>query len=122
MESLAKRVAGKLEEGDYRGAVRLACSDDTLADRNDATYNALQQKHPPPHSGSSIPPAPVAQSDTILLSVSEDEIIRAINSFPPGSAGGPDGLRPQHLKDMVGPAADCGQLGEGEGVEAEVSY
>ena len=26
---------------------------------------------------------------------------RAIRSFPNGSAGGPDGLRPQHLKDMT---------------------
>ena len=27
-------------------------------------------------------------------------IVRAVFSFPAGSAGGPDGLRPQHLKDM----------------------
>ena len=29
--------------------------------------------------------------------------MKAIKSFTPGSAGGPDGLRPQHLSDMVGP-------------------
>ena len=29
--------------------------------------------------------------------------MKAIKSFIPGSAGGPDGLRPQHLADMVGP-------------------
>ena len=34
--------------------------------------------------------------------VSVEEVIKAIRSFPNGSAGGPDGLRPQHLKDMVG--------------------
>ena len=33
---------------------------------------------------------------------------KAICSFPCGSAGGPDGLRPQHLKDMTGNSADGG--------------
>ena len=35
--------------------------------------------------------------------MSEEEIINVIRSFPNGSAGGPDGLRPQHLKDMIRP-------------------
>ena len=34
------------------------------------------------------------------LSVDEAEVRRAVLSFPPGSAGGPDGLRPQHIRDM----------------------
>ena len=46
LSSLATRVASKLEEGDYRGAVRLACSDDTIADMNAETVAALQTKHP----------------------------------------------------------------------------
>lgn len=34
----------------------------------------------------------------------------AIKSFPPGSAGGPDGLRPQHIKDLTSASAgDAGQ-------------
>ena len=32
MEVLASRVANKLEEGDYKGAVRLACAEDTIAE------------------------------------------------------------------------------------------
>ena len=32
MDMLAVRVASKLEEGDYRGAVRIACADDTIAE------------------------------------------------------------------------------------------
>ena len=40
------RFAAKLGEGDYRGAVRLACSEGTLADKSNATYLALQQMHP----------------------------------------------------------------------------
>jgi len=33
--------------------------------------------------------------------VDESEVRRAILSFPAGSAGGPDGLRPQHIRDML---------------------
>ena len=36
-----------------------------------------------------------------LLSVSAEDVAQAIWSFQNGSAGGPDGLRPQHLKDMT---------------------
>ena len=38
--------------------------------------------------------------------VTEEQIIQAIHSFPNGSAGCPDGLRPQYLKDMVWSSAD----------------
>ena len=46
LSSLATCVASKLEECDYRGAVRLACSDDTIAVMNAETVAALQAKHP----------------------------------------------------------------------------
>jgi len=35
------------------------------------------------------------------LSVDESAVKRAVLTFPAGSSGGPDGLRPQHLKDLV---------------------
>jgi len=38
------------------------------------------------------------QRDT-ALTVSEEDVRRAVFSFPAGSSGGPDGMRPQHLKD-----------------------
>ena len=40
--------------------------------------------------------------------MSAEEVGRAIRSFPSTSAAGPDGLRPQHLKDMIGYAAGEG--------------
>ena len=40
------------------------------------------------------------------ISVSEEDVDHAICSFPNGSAGGPDGLRPQHLKDLIGASAE----------------
>ena len=105
LEYLAKRVSAKLEEGDFKGAVRLACSRSTIADRSDATFEALVKKHPPAHHDTSIPPLGEEPSTT---AVSEEEIINAIRSFPNGFAGGPDGLRPQHLKDMIRPTTDDG--------------
>ena len=107
--SLAARVSAKLEEGDFKGAVRLASSDDTLAPINESTFTALQEKHPLPHPDSVIPSIQAENEPPHALStVTEEEIIHAIRSFPNFSAGGPDGLRPQHLKDMVESLADDG--------------
>ena len=101
-----KRVSAKLEEGDFKGAVHLACSSSTIADRNDATLEALKKIHPPPHQDTSFPPLGEESSS---ISVSEEEIIGAIRSIPNGSAGGPDGLNPQYMKDMIQPTTiDCG--------------
>ena len=73
---------------------------------NEATLGALRSKHPPPHPDSCIPPPPEEQAPTIL--VSEKEVARVISSFPNGSAGGPDGLRPQNLKDLTSTSAERG--------------
>ena len=40
--------------------------------------------------------------------VREKEVLKAIRSFPCGSAGSPDGLRPQHLKDLICDSAEKG--------------
>ena len=95
---LAARVSAKLEEGDFKGAVRLASSEDTLAPLNVATLEALKGKHPPPHPDSIIPSADQTSQH---LTISGEDITQAILSFPKSSAGGPDGLRPHHLKDIV---------------------
>ena len=58
LNSLAAWVSCKLEEGDFRGAVRLICSEDFIAELDEATLAALRSKHPPPHPNSCIPPVP----------------------------------------------------------------
>ena len=58
LASLGRRVASKLEDGDFKGAVRLACSDDRMAPHDSATLSALQDKHPSPRLDSDIPPPP----------------------------------------------------------------
>ena len=106
MEVLASRVASKLEEGDYKGAVRHACADDTIAEHSLATLESLRQKHPESHPDRSISPAPDAE--LFSLNFTEEDVKRTIIFFPAGSAGGPDGLRPQHLKNLIGPSAKEG--------------
>ena len=44
-DQLSRRVSEKIEEGDIRGAIRLAATDETMAPFNPLTMAALQDKH-----------------------------------------------------------------------------
>ena len=99
LKNLAARVASKLEVGDFRGAVRIASSNDSFAPVNSQTLDLLKEKHPPRNPSFESPPEPI-QSAVNSIVVTPSDILAAIRSFPAGSAGGPDGLRPQHLKDL----------------------
>ena len=70
--NLAKRVSSKLEEGDVRGAVRIASSEDTLAELNE-TLSSLRAKHPPQPPSSCFPLAPAV--NTSLPFLAEVEIV-----------------------------------------------
>ena len=100
LETLAARVAAKLEEQDFRGVVRIASSDDSFAPSNEIIFTHLSQKHPPSHLLSSRPPKP-APGSCNPAELSASDVISSIWSFLAGSAGGPDGLRPQQLKDLI---------------------
>ena len=94
---IVRRASAKLQEGDIRGAVRCLNSEESLAPWSDTTLLGLQSKHPPrPADSRSLP-----ISSSPSMSVTANDIRIAIKSFSPGSAGGRDGLRPQHLKDMT---------------------
>jgi len=69
----------------------------------------LSRTSTPLHPNSAIPPL---QEDFLPnpISVTAKDIVKAIRSFPNGSAGGPDGLKPQHLKDMIGPSVNTSGL------------
>lgn len=58
----------------------------------------MQLKHPPATLDAAALPDPVPNYN---LLVGESDVRKALQSFPAGSSGGPDGLRPQHVKDMV---------------------
>ena len=97
---LRKGVNAKLIEGDISAAVRLVVSEDTILQPTDEVLEALRLKHPePPADLLPTPPAIPNQH----LSVSTNDITRAIRSFPASSSGGIDGLRPGHIKDLTSP-------------------
>ena len=80
---------------------------ESFAPNNAETLSALRSKHPAPYPNSLMPP-PFPPDQLQGLQVSCEEVVGAIKSFPCVSAGGPDGLRPQHLKDMVCTSAGGG--------------
>ena len=46
-EALAARVSSKLEEGDYKGEVRLVCRSATIAEQYTSTIEAMKLTPPP---------------------------------------------------------------------------
>ena len=64
------------------------------------TASILRDKRPSkaPSSSSAVTSSPT----TPQYHTDESEVLQAIRSFPNGSGGGLDGLKPQHLKDLVG--------------------
>ena len=101
-EQIAALASAKLEDGDVKGAVRLLCSDDGLAAVNENTLSALANLHPPAPADRRAAPT----TDVPPLQVTPAAVRAAVQSFPNGSAAGPDGLRPQHLKDLLLGIAD----------------
>ena len=98
LESLATLVSSKLEDGDFTGAVRLVCLEDSIAPHDDWIFEALNQKHPTSLPDAMIP-FPLEGSAGVM--VSEREPFQAIKSFPNSSAEGPDGLKPCDLKNII---------------------
>ena len=89
-----------IEEGAPAKAARHLLSEG-LADPGDpavaAKLGSLHPQVPLPDCGR-IPPT---QPPDWLPTLSQDDVLEAITSFPPGSAAGPSGLRPVHLRDCV---------------------
>lgn len=97
-QTMAAAVASKLEDGNIRAAARILSSDDKPIPINEATWEELKTKHPPPPQSQEPVPEP---PDATPLQMTEENVMRCIRNFPAGSAGGPDGLRPQHILELV---------------------
>jgi hypothetical protein len=97
-EFLSAAVTAKVEDGNIKAAIRILCSEEKLATDVKASYEKLLERHPDPpfDRGPAQPP-----DDIPAIQVSEAEVMSAIRSFPAGSSGGPDGIRPQHIMDLV---------------------
>src|SRR6218665_1018043 len=97
-QAVAAAVASKLEDGNIRAAVRILCSSDKPAREDKNAMEELLSKHPvPPSDRPRIPTNPSASP----LQLTEEQILGQIRSFPTGSSAGPDGLRPQHLLELI---------------------
>ena len=102
-----KMVNSKLLVGDVTAAVRIIASDDSVITPTSEFVTALRLKHPPTPLDLRPPPT---ESVCQTSSVSEQEIMVTLKSFLPSSAGGVDGLRSGHLKDLVAPqTAEAGR-------------
>ena len=55
-DPLAALVSTKLEEGDFKGAIHLASSGDTIVKYSEDSLSALRNKHLAPHADTHIPP------------------------------------------------------------------
>jgi len=94
----AERASEKLGEGDVRGAIRTLCSTATIAPPNAQNYAKLTTLHPTRPADRQQAECPREGNPLIATPTS---VKAAIGSFASGSAAGLDGLRPQHLKDIL---------------------
>ena len=98
-EILRNRVDAKFAEYDLKGAIRELSSDDTFAPNCNETLDLHQARHPPAPDGIILPPA--IDGDEAHIQISADSVKKAVLSFQTTSAGGPDGLIPVHLKNLI---------------------
>ena len=81
-----------------KAAIRLLCSEEKPTKDTAATFLKLMERHPAPP----VERCPAADPiSTTALQVTEASVRKVILLFPAGSAGGPDGIRPQHILDRV---------------------
>ena len=99
-ENIARRVESKCADGDIGGALRVLTSTETLAAPTEETLATLRMKHPLAPDDE-VMPSPPTDSDSPSLTVTEDQVRRAILSMPTGSSGGLDGVRPLHLRQLT---------------------
>ena len=91
----ARRARRAVQDGLYSKAIKSLTSVG-IASPSPEVLREMQEKYPqaPPPS---LPSGPVPRP----LSLSESSVLNAIKSFPNGSAPGPSGLRPNHLREVV---------------------
>src|SRR6218665_139344 len=93
-------VNAKLEDGNISAATRILCSQDHPVKATPDTFAAMQEKHPSDKWASKLMDLSCV-AHTVPYQASEKEVADAVRSFPAGSVGGPNGLRPQHLLDLL---------------------
>ena len=103
---LAAAITTKVETGNFRAALRLLCSEDTVARINDDIFEALKAKHPQAPSDRRLAAEFKCNMRFMPLQVSPEDVVRNLKTFPVSSSGGLDGLTAQHLSDLLAGAPD----------------
>ena len=103
--NLANAVASKLEDGNFKAALRLICSDDTPAPTTKILFKTLLDQYAQAPADSKPLQDPKESSKFPLFQAFSD-VSKDLRSFPLGSSGGPDGVTPQHLRDFISNNAD----------------
>ena len=96
LEQRIKLISSKLDEGNVKGGIRLAASDDKITPFSTDNYQKLLSKYP--QRAKFAAPNP-EKLDSFF--VTDFDLYNAIMSFPNGSAAGPDKIVPQIFKDLV---------------------
>ena len=91
-------VSVKIEDSDVSAAIRLLCTDDKPIFDSAEVFEKLTERHPLAAGDMQRLEDPALIT---ALQVSDKEVSKAILSFPAGSSGGLDGLRPKHLIDLI---------------------
>ena len=98
---LASVVLSKIEEGSFKVAIRIICSEDTPAPDSLDILKALQEKHSKAPSDRRTPCDPSSSAHFAALQVSSFEVSAAIKSFSLGSSNGLESVSPQHIRDLL---------------------
>ena len=96
LEQRKKLIKSKLDEGNVKGGIRLAASDDKIAPYSSDNYQKLLAKHPQ-RTKLAAPNPEILDS----FFVTDFDLYKTIMSFPNGSAVGPDKTLPQIFKDLA---------------------
>jgi len=104
--SKAARMASvKLSDGDVCGAIRILSTESTYVLPDQTAFEQLIPKHPKsPYDRRNVHISMCTLARGARgapLECTTFDIVSALRSFKPGSSAGPDGLRPQHIQDMV---------------------
>jgi hypothetical protein len=92
----SRRAATLAGEGQFTRALQ-ALTSNGMAEQTTATVKAMREKHPPAPN----PIGPLPTTEHTPLSVSSQEVLKAATRFRKGSAPGPSGLRPEHLRSAL---------------------
>src|SRR6218665_2083525 len=110
-EKTLAAIGSKLEDGNIRAAIRILCDGGNLAIPDGDNLALLKEKHP----ANADPDALMRLPDPSVIGawqVSVDGVLKAVRTFPNGSAGGPDGFRPVHLLELVRSGEEARPLAE----------